>query len=153
MLARSFLKSKLFLPLGLMAVLMTAGLGAVQEKRFDPDGTFWIQGKPPAAFADIGGINLNSRRSKRFPMAGVELVSGRRLIFKSLSVKRDSLLFATASLRGVSYSFSGRFLRGGTFSASDLDEQTPVLEGTLTKLQAGRKVADAKLKFTYFGGT
>ena len=56
-----------------MAVLITpAGLGAVQEKRFDPDGTFWIQGKPAEAFADIGGINLNSRRSKRFPIAGVE---------------------------------------------------------------------------------
>ena len=151
--ALNITKPKLFLPLGLLALLITsASLGAV-EKRFDPDGTFWIQGKPPAAFTDIGGINLNSRRSKRFPMAGVELVSGRRLVFKLLNVKRDSLSFTTTSLRGISYSFSGHFLRGGTFSAADLDEQTPVLEGTLTKLQAGRKVAEAKLKFTYFGGT
>jgi hypothetical protein len=53
----------------------------------------------------------------------------------------------------VSYSFSGRFLKGGVFSAGDLDPDAPVLEGTLTKWKGGKKVAEASLKFTYFGGT
>ena len=53
----------------------------------------------------------------------------------------------------MSYSFSGRFLKGGVFGAGDLDDETPVLEGTLTKFQVGKKVAEAKLRFVYFGGT
>jgi hypothetical protein len=137
----------------LLATAPAYSIAVQSSKRFDPDGSFWILGKPPSEFENIGGINLNSRASKRLPLAGVELVNGRRLRFKTLSVKREALVFTTDALQGVSYSFSGRFLRGGVFSAQNLDEETPVLEGTLTKLRSGRKVAEAKLKFTYFGGT
>jgi len=139
-----------------LAGVLFAGTAASAQKvkdRFNPDGSFWIQGTPPPEFKDIGGINLNSHRSRRFPAAGVELVSGSRLLFKTLTVKPDSLIFATGALRGISYSFSGRFLKKGVFSAGSLDEDTPVLEGTLTKFRGGRKIGEAKLKFTYFGGT
>jgi hypothetical protein len=74
------------------------------------------------------------------------------LRFKSLSVSRSGLTFMTVPRKGISYSFKGRFLRGGTFAAQDLQEN-PVLEGTLIKLNQGKPVAEAKLKFTYFGGT
>jgi len=57
------------------------------------------------------------------------------------------------TVAGVSYSFSGRFLKGGVYSSGILDDETPVLEGTLTKFRGGNKVAEAKLKFVYFGGT
>jgi len=57
------------------------------------------------------------------------------------------------AIDGVSYAFTGRFLKGGVFAALNLDEETPVLEGLLTKYKTGKKVAEAQLKFTYFGGT
>jgi hypothetical protein len=139
-----------------LAGVLLAGAAAAANQvkdRFNPDGSFWIQGTPPPEFKDIGGINLNSHRSRRFPAAGVELVSGARLPFKTLTVKPESLTFTTGTLRGISYSFSGRFLKKGVFSAGSLDEDTPVLEGTLTKFRGGRKTAEAKIKFTYFGGT
>jgi hypothetical protein len=123
------------------------------KERFDPDGAFWIQGTPPTGFTEIGGINLNSRRRKQFPVAGVEIVNGKRLGFKTLTVNRQTLSFTTVVLGGISYTFAGTFLKGGVFSSGELDQETPVLEGTLTKFQRGRKVAEAKLKFTYFGGT
>ncbi len=123
------------------------------KERFDPDGSFWFHGTPPKDFENVGGINLNSKRSRQLPAAGVELVNGNRFPFKSLVVKPDRLVFTTAVVRGVSYSFSGRFLKGGVFSAGDLDPDAPVLEGTLTKWKGGKKVAEASLKFTYFGGT
>jgi hypothetical protein len=44
-------------------------------------------------------------------------------------------------------------LKGGVFASTGLDDQTPVLEGTLTKYKGGQKIAEAKLKFVYFGGT
>jgi hypothetical protein len=141
------------------AILLAIGAGLSEvsaqkpKERFDPDGSFWFHGTPPEEFKNVGGINLNSKRSKRLPAAGVELVNGPRFGFKSLVVKRESLVFTTVLVRGVSYSFSGRFLKGGVFGAGDLDPDTPVLEGTLTKWKAGKKVAEANLKFTYFGGT
>jgi hypothetical protein len=52
----------------------------------------------------------------------------------------------------VSYSFSGKFLRGGVFAAQALDEE-PVLEGVLRKRSRGKIVAEARLRFSYFGGT
>ncbi|SRR6266536_907538 len=157
----ALLKSRkiLLLTLMLLAIISASAGGNSHQtgprgtNRFDPDGTFWIQGTPPQDFSDIGGINLNSRRLRRFPAAGIDLVGGRKLPFKSLTVRRDNLTFSTAVVRGVSYTFSGRFLKGGVFSAGILDPDTPVLEGTLTKWRGGRKVAEEKLKFTYFGGT
>ena len=57
------------------------------------------------------------------------------------------------SIRGVSYSFAGKFLKGGVYASGVLDDETPVLEGTLIKFRDGKKVAEANLKFVYFGGT
>jgi hypothetical protein len=123
------------------------------KERFDPDGAFWFHGTPPKEFQNVGGINLNSKRTRRLPAAGVELTNGKRFAFKSLTVKRESLVFTTVTVGGVSYSFSGRFLKGGVYAAGDLDPDAPVLEGTLIKWNGSRKVAEASLKFTYFGGT
>ena len=124
-----------------------------KSERFDPDGSFWLQGQPPNDFSDFGGINLNAKRSRQLPQPGLETNNGKRYRFKTLSVKRESFTFTTMTVAGVSYSFSGRFLKGGVYSSGMLDDETPVLEGTLTKFRGGTKVAEAKLKFVYFGGT
>jgi hypothetical protein len=127
--------------------------GQKGSRGFDPDGSFWIIGDPPNDFSDFSGINLNAKGLRRLPSAGVELNTGKRLRFKTLSVSRAKMTFTTVTLAGVSYSFVGRFLKGGVYAATGLDEETPVLEGVLTKLKNGQKVADAQLKFGYFGGT
>lgn len=121
--------------------------------RFDPDGSFWIHGQPPNEFSDFGGINLNSKRSRHLPQPGVETTNGKLYRFKTLSVKRDNFTFSTVTLAGVYYTFSGKFLKGGVYSSGILDDETPVLEGMLTKFSGGKKVAEANLKFVYFGGT
>ena len=142
----------------LASVLVFAALPAIafpqaKPARFDPDGSFWILGEPPHEFSDFGAINLNAKRSRQLPVQGFELRTGKRLRFKTLIVKRNNLTFETIPLAGVSYAFSGKFLKGGVYSAGNLDDETPVLEGTLTKFRGGQKVAAAKLKFVYFGGT
>jgi len=121
--------------------------------RFDPDGSFWIHGQPPNEFSDFGGINLNAKRLRRLPSPGVQTNDGTTYRFKTLTVKRDNFTFTTMVVRGVSYSFAGKFLKGGVYGAGDLDDETPVLEGTLTRFRRGKKVAQANLKFVYFGGT
>jgi hypothetical protein len=120
--------------------------------RFDPDGTFWIKGNPPADFSDFDSINLNAKRARYLESPGLRM---RTTVYryKTLVVKRDNFTFTTMTVRGVFYTFSGKFLRGGVYSAGDFDDETPVLEGTLTRFRYGKRVAEANLKFTYFGGT
>jgi hypothetical protein len=127
--------------------------GQAKKARFDPDGSFWIFGKAPDEFSDFGGINLNAKRLRNLPGAGVQLNDGRNLKFKLLSVKQERLTFTTVVVSNISYSFTGKFLRDGVYQAANLDDEKPVLEGVLTKYKAGQKVAEAKLQFVYFGGT
>ena len=140
----------------LASLLVLSSIPVLAQKsaaRFDPDGSFWVLGEVPNDFSEFGGINLNAKRSRQLPVQGFELRDGKRLAFKTLIVKRENFSFTTVTARGVSYAFSGKFLKGGVYAAGDLDDETPVIEGTLTKFRGGQKVAEAKLKFSYFGGT
>src|SRR6266498_305962 len=62
--------------------------GQKTSERFDPDGAFWIYGKPPTGFEDFSGINLNSKRSRRLPASGVDLTNGAKLRFQTLADKK-----------------------------------------------------------------
>ena len=139
----------------LLLILVSSAetLGQVKKERFDPDGSFWILGNAPDEFSDFGGINLNSKKLRHLPGAGVQLNDGRNFRFKLLSVKQEKFTFTTVSKSNISYSFAGKFLRGGVYQTTVMDDEKPVLEGVLTKYQGGRKVAEAKLQFVYFGGT
>ena len=143
-----FLMSLLFL--GLSSI---PALGQNKAARFDPDGSFWLHGKPPDEFSDFSAINLNAKKVRRLPPAGLQVTDGKTYRFKTISVKRENFTFTTAVIGRVFYSFSGRFLKGGVYQSLSLDDEVPVLEGTLIKFRAGRIVAEAKLKFVYFGGT
>jgi len=128
---------------------------AAQTKKspFDPSGAFWISGEPPAEFSDFSAINLNMRQLRRLPTSGLQLNDGTAFRFKTVVVKQTNFTFTTVTVKGLYYTFSGKFLKGGDFAATWQGEETPVLEGTLTKFKDGKQVAEAKLKFTYFGGT
>jgi hypothetical protein len=127
--------------------------GQAKKSRFDPSGAFWISGEPPADFSDFSAINLNMRQLRRLPTSGLQLNDGTSFRFKTIIAKQSNFTFTTVTLKGVYYTFSGKFLKGGDFAATWQGEETPVLEGTLTKFKGGKQVADAKLKFIYFGGT
>lgn len=138
----------------LTTALVAAGQTPSQAKeRFDPSGAFWIAGEPPTEFSDFSGINLNMRHLRRLPTSGVQLNDGAAFRFRTVTVKQNNFTFTTVTLRGVSYSFAGKFLKGGDFAATWMGEETPVLEGVLTKFKGGKKIAEEKLKFIYFGGT
>jgi hypothetical protein len=137
----------------IVACLIQVSPAQSKKNRFDPDGSFWIKGDHPDGFSDFGGINLNAKRAKRLPPPGLQLINGRTFRFKQLSVSRERFTFTTVALSNISYSFSGRFLKGGVYEAANLDDETPVLEGTLVKYRSGKKIAEAKLSLVYFGGT
>ena len=130
-----------------------AAASAQKKARFDPSGSFWVSGETPADFSDFSAINVNMRQLRRLPTSGLQLNDGASFRFRNVVVKQNNFTFTTVTLKGVYYTFSGKFLKGGDFAATWQGEETPVLEGTLTRFKAGKKVADAKLKFIYFGGT
>ena len=149
--------NKLLTIVAVVLLMISASLFVSGQKkpaaRFDPNGSFWISGKPPAEFSDFSAINLNTRNLRRLPKTGLQLNDGTTFRFRTLVVKQSNFSFTTDTKRGLSYSFAGKFLKGGDFAMTWSGEETPVLEGTLTKFKDGQKVADAQLKFTYFGGT
>lgn len=146
-------KSRTVLSMLLIVVASASVQSQAKKPRFDPDGSFWIFGRASDEFSDFGGINLNAKRLRNLPGAGVQLNDGRNFRFKLLSVKQERFTFTTVVVSNISYSFVGKFLRGGIYQASNLDDEKPVLEGVLTKYRDGRKVAEEKLQFVYFGGT
>jgi hypothetical protein len=160
--AAAYLSRPFFAPLRLCGrifflLLLASSVTLAQTKspRFDPDGSFWLHESTPqsAEFSDFGGINLNAKKLRRLPSAGLQLIDGTTFRFKTLVVKQHNFTFTTLPIKGFSYSFSGKFLKGGVYSSGILDDETPVLEGTLSKFRGGKKLAEAKLKFVYFGGT
>ena len=147
------MKTKLAVLLILAVCSVAVVVGQRRSARFDPDGTYWIHGDHPDGFSDFGGINLNAKRVRRFGPAGLSLNNGKNFRFKTISVKQNNFTFTTVTLSNISYSFSGKFLKGGIFESAGLDDEVPVLEGVLTKYKGTKKVAEANLKFVYFAGT
>lgn len=139
--------------IAITSVLLVLCVPAFGQTKFNPDGAFWAIGELPNGFTDFSGIYLNGRRLRRLPTQSLQLNNGKMFHYKVLTVKQDNFSFTTETLGGIYYTFSGKFLRGGVFAEQDLNDEQPVLEGTLTKYKGGKKVADAKLKFSYFGGT
>jgi len=83
-------KKTFFVALLLLSLISFPVLSQKSE-RFDPDGSFWLQGQPPNDFSDFGGINLNAKRSRQLPQPGLETNNGKRYRFKTLSVKQERL--------------------------------------------------------------
>ena len=137
----------------LISALICVPAFGQSRARFDPDGSFWIHGEPPAEISEVSAINLNAKRLRRLPAQGLQVTDGTNYRFKTATVKRNNFTFTTVALKGVSYSFSGRFLKGGNFAATALNDEVPVMEGTIIRYRDGKKVAEAKLTFIYFGGT
>ena len=155
MLRRFFAPLRLCGQITLLLLLLNAIPSHAQKNtaRFDPDGSFWVSGTPPDDFLELSAINLNAKRLRRLPSQGLQITDGTTYRFKTATVKRNNFTFTTLSLKNISYSFSGRFLRGGVYAETELNDERPVMEGTLTKYRAGKKVAEAKIQFYYFGGT
>lgn len=64
---------------------------------------------------------------------------------KILTAKDDRLTFTTTRVRGIDYTFEGKFLYGG----SDFAQDQKVLKGTLRKRMNGKIVATVRSEFAY----
>jgi hypothetical protein len=149
------------LSLGVAFVIASASassgaFSAPVAQRFDPEGEFDVKGDPPAGLTEVSAIQLLRDANKSFLNSHSGLYTNRGVTyrFKTVSATRERFTFTTVPIKGISYSFTGRFLRGGVYGELDSDQWgKPILEGRLSKLRDGKRVAAATLKFSYFGGT
>lgn len=131
-------------------------LAAASLQTFDPEGEFDVIGEPPKGLTEVSAIQLlrDTKKSYLNSHSGLYTNRGVTYRFKTLSVTRERLTFTTVPVQGISYSFTGRFLRGGVYGELNSDQWgKPILEGRLNKLRDGKRAATANLKFSYFGGT
>jgi hypothetical protein len=66
-------------------------------------------------------------------------------ISKTITAKRDRLSFSTNRIRGIDYTFEGKFL----YSGSEFGQDEKVLKGTLKKRINGKVVATLRSDFGY----
>jgi hypothetical protein len=128
------------------------------QKAFRPYGYYSLVGDHPRGFESLdtiqywpksleqSGPDISERRS------GVTGDGGALYRYSTLSVNRKRFVFTTKKVKGISYSFAGRFLRTD-FVNTEMNFDRPVLVGKLSKYRNGRKVAEANIKLSYFAGT
>lgn len=128
------------------------------QKAFRPYGYFSLVGKHPKGLENFDTIQYWSKALEQSGpdiserLSGVTADEGVRYRYSSINITRRKFIFTTVKVKGISYSFSGRFLRTD-FVNSELDFDKPVVAGTLSKYRNGRKVAGANVKLSYFAGT
>lgn len=122
-------------------------------KPFNPSGDYHPF-KLPADWLDkFTQFDLKVRRSRGALLASGEVMNvGTRYKFATVSITEQTLKFRTVSVRGVSYSFDGRFLGRGDFPSQFTGYGMLMLEGTLTKFERGRKAAEMTSTFMYYPG-
>jgi hypothetical protein len=121
------------------------------------EGFYLFDGKSPVGFEGFEGfefmeviLRLSADKSHVVlaegynPKAQVNFKGGR--VFKAQPVRfnEDQVSFETQSIRGVSYQFDGRFIKGLNDQQQFVDAR---LKGRITKLVNGKKVAEAQMSF------
>jgi hypothetical protein len=115
---------------------------------YDYAGFFEPVGRKPKGFEKFANFMIRSTRGKA--VDGAVITSETDLIYEFVeaTLEGDRLTFSTKKVRGVSYSFVGRFLQPPPIS----ERKGAVVEGTLTRYRNGRKTAGAAIKFRHESG-
>jgi hypothetical protein len=128
------------------------------QKAFRPYGYYSLVGTHPKGFKNFDTIQYWQKQDEQSGpdiserLSGVIADEGAHYRYRTLNITRRQFVFTTVKVKGISYSFNGRFLRTD-FVNAEMDLDKPVLVGNLRKYRNGRKVAEADVKLSYFAGT
>ena len=131
----------------------------VQSVSFDPSGNYIFAGKAPKGFENLRWVSVETTEmdlssfTRRNISPRGSLWAGREFKMASVNLNGYELAFTTRPAAGISYQFSGQFLKRGIYSEIFDSESTEVvLKGRLTKTRRGRKVADSQVGFHWYRG-
>lgn len=144
------MKKTLILCLALLFIGFAVTATRAQTKT-DIFGYYELQGKIPAAFADISEIHLAGEygAEQKPPVYG--LIRLKKKSAKDFPLNEPvydgkNISFTTKTVGGISYKFSG------TFAQFPNNAPETVLRGVLQKFRGKTKIAEAKVKFSYEQG-
>lgn len=130
----------------------------LMQRAFRPYGYYSLVGTHPRGFENFDTIQYWQKRDEQSGpdiserLSGVIADESTHYRYSTISITRRRFVFTTRKVKGISYSFNGRFLTTG-FVNAEMDLDKPVLVGNLRKYRNGRKVAEANVKLSYFAGT
>lgn len=123
----------------------------------DVTGAYFVKGSLPSDFSEIEHLSLATidDRGNPSPLNGFIRPKRRsaqdyKLVNPKLNGK--NLTFSTATVNGVSYSFTGTFEKLDNFSANPPSSDEVILKGKLTRLLDGNMVIETDVNFTYSAG-
>lgn len=130
---------------------------ASTDSKGDVTGAYLAKGALPGEFSEIEHLSLATidDQGERAPLNGFirpkrKSAKDYQLVNPKLSGK--TLIFSTATVGGVSYSFKGAFEKLEVFSENPPASDEVILRGKLTKLLDGNMVAETDVNFTYSAG-
>jgi hypothetical protein len=123
-------------------------------------GEYYIIGELPKGFKDFHSLIVETTdyslasaekgyQDIHIPPEGYVYANNKEFTFKRVAVSRKQLSFETEAIKGVSYKFTGKHVD----EALDVGEYMAHadLEGVLTKLKDGKKIAEFKVKLEVGG--
>jgi hypothetical protein len=127
---------------------------------FNPTGYFFFSGSAPRVFKEVKRIDLSTADTKQDLRGRIRwfnvrphgsVVAGQ--VFKMARLSFDGLQFsfATVTVGGTNYQFTGNFQKEGIYY--DAQPEGVVLKGKLSRMRGGGKaVAEQDVEFIWTGG-
>lgn len=127
------------------------------EYEFDVTGDYYIIGDLPKGFEDFGEMSItttdyenvseeNDYKGTPIPPEGFVFMK-KKYNFARINIANKRIAFQTETKKGISYKFIGKFIDDQNYS----DEDYTDLEGRLTKMRDGKKIAESKVKLVAGG--
>lgn len=135
-------------PVCFLAVLMIASGASAQN--FDLEGFYMPLGNWSKDFKNIEHIALRGTKSTN--INGWIHTSSSRFKLANAKLNGKNFSFTTTKSSGVSYEFTGSFVRLEKFLETQPPTSEAVLKGTLKKFRNGKKIAENSVSFFYFVG-
>jgi hypothetical protein len=136
----------------LCAVILIFGIFALCQNKTDVSGYYYMP-KHPTVFRDIKVIYLGDDvdRNKTFaPFGYISFNDENARVFELFKPMMNgrTISFTTETFKGISYSFSGNFVKLGNFPKDEPNDQV-ILKGTFIKWKGKRKIATAFVNLFY----
>jgi hypothetical protein len=121
---------------------------------FDTYGTYLIAGKRPKDFDELSYLMISPyvqagklRGDVWIHTESETTEESKEAVFALITHRRVLVVTRQSTTDGIEYRFDGEFLYKNLHAFAN-KENTPVLRGTLTKIQNGQKVAEAAVSFS-----
>ncbi|MCY7374798.1 MAG: hypothetical protein LH472_02350 [Pyrinomonadaceae bacterium] len=129
-----------------------------EAAKFDAEGFYYIADKTPKGFENFEHFNITNKnyRTENEDEYGKPIAPGgfvltkKEFKFTKISIGGEQIQFETERLKGISYSFTGRFIETRNFVYLEPEETEKVVEGKFIKRRNGVKIAESEVKLGWF---